>query len=233
MLKSISKFISPRNMTTTNSNKKRESHSVLMAGLDAVGKIQLICRLKYGKSVFTSPSYDIDMVTTTVHDTITGITADFSVTALPGYWVQRGFTPLYFQQLLQQRQPLPAAIIFVVDSVRPDTLDDAKQTLWSICEAYEGLVRGEQPGSLVLLVFANKQDVNGAMSIPVIKDYLDLERRASVNMRWHIRGTETCFGSGIQEGLIWLDTQLSASSSVKTTSSSASTAMSVTSMTKE
>lgn len=197
-----------------------------MVGLDAVGKTQLIYKLKYGETVPTFPSHNMDMETITVHDTITDITANFNITVLPGNYVQRGLTLLYFQQLIQQWKLLPVALIFVVDSVRPDTLENAKYAMWRICETYEALAREEQEkkengqaGSLVLLVFANKQDVDGALSIPDIKDSLGLEERASVNMRWHIRGTETCLGSGIRDGLFWLDSQLSASSSATTTSS--------------
>ncbi|KAG0279157.1 hypothetical protein BGZ96_002052 [Linnemannia gamsii] len=124
----------------------------------------------------------MDMETISVHNTV----AD--TTVLPGEWVQREFRLLYFQQLLQQRKPLPTAIIFVVDSVRPDTLEDAKQ------------------------------DMDGAMSIPDIKESLDLEDRVAANMRWHIRATETCLGSENWDGLIWLDSQLSASPSAITTS---------------
>lgn len=215
MFQSIRKFMSPQNMTftTTNNKKKREPHSVLMAGLDAVGKTQLMHKLKYNKTVSTTPSLDTRNETITVHDAVTDITTDFNVTILTGFSVQHGYTLQYLQRLRHQRKPLPAAIVFVVDSVRPETLYEAKEVLWAICETYEALAKEQeqeqwQAGSLVLLVFANKQDSEGAMSIPDVKDSLDLEGRASKSMRWHIRGTETCFGSGIREGFVWLDTQL-------------------------
>lgn len=83
----------------------------------------------------------------------------------------------------------------VVDSVQPETLFEAKER-----EQEKG-----QAGSLVLLVFTNKQDSEGAMSTPVVKDSLNLEGQASKSMQWHIRETEICFRSDIQEGFIWLN----------------------------
>ncbi|KAG9065035.1 Arf GTPase arf1 [Linnemannia hyalina] len=71
-----------------------------------------------------------------IRNAITDITADFDVTILTGLSVHHGYTLQYLQQL-RHHKPLLAAIVFVVDSIKPETLYEANEVLWTICETYE------------------------------------------------------------------------------------------------
>jgi signal recognition particle receptor subunit beta len=94
------------------------------------------------------------------------------------------------------------AIICVVDSSDVRRIDQARNSLWRLYEEYETVLRDS-----VLLVFANKQDCLGAMSVTEVKDRLGLEVQ-SERRRWHIRGSVATTGDGLMEGMEWMATQL-------------------------
>ncbi|KAG0211050.1 Arf GTPase arl1 [Mortierella sp. NVP41] len=176
-------------------------------GLDGVGKTQILLRLQTGQRVSTTPSLDIDLKTITVSDT------EFSIKVLVGTFIRRG---TYSEWFMRDRLLLePSAVIWVVNSADRDGFVEAKEALWRFFEVYDAAQQQEvKAEKSILLVLANKQDVEGAMSIADIKDELDLEGRTE-GRRWHIQGTETIFGSGLEEAFAWLDTQLSGSPLIK------------------
>ncbi|KAF9093188.1 ADP-ribosylation factor-like protein 5B [Mortierella sp. GBA35] len=191
MLKNISNLFS----ITHNKPKKREPHKVVMMGLDGVGKTQILLRLQTGQRVSTTPSLDIDLKTITVSDT------EFSIKVLVGTFIRRG---TYSEWFMRDRLLLePSAVIWVVNSADRDGFVEAKEALWRFFEVYDAAQQQEvKAEKSILLVLANKQDVEGAMSIADIKDELDLEGRTE-GRRWHIQGTETIFGSGLEEAFAW------------------------------
>lgn len=66
----------------------------------------------------------------------------------------------------------------------------------------------------VLLVFANKQDLPNAMSVPEITDKLMLY--SIRNRHWYIQSACATAGDGLFEGLDWLSTTLANKSYVPT-----------------
>lgn len=54
----------------------------------------------------------------------------------------------------------------------------------------------------VLLVFANKQDLQNAMSVSEMIEKLSLNSLTS--RRWHVEATCATTGEGLYEGLNWL-----------------------------
>ena len=52
------------------------------------------------------------------------------------------------------------------------------------------------------MIFANKQDLAGSMSIPEITDKLSLDKLRS--RKWFIQGSNATTGDGLYEGLDWL-----------------------------
>ena len=86
-------------------------------------------------------------------------------------------------------------LIFVVDSSDTKRIEYAKEEL-------QRLLNEDGLEDAALLVFANKQDLSGAMSSTEVAEKLDL---ASVNDReWYIQGTCAMTGDGLYEGLDWL-----------------------------
>lgn len=87
------------------------------------------------------------------------------------------------------------AIIYVVDSVDRERLGLAKEELVAMLEE-------EELKDAAILVFANKQDMEGALSVTEVSDALGL---SSLKTRqWHICKTSAVKGEGLHEGLDWL-----------------------------
>ncbi|KHN05525.1 ADP-ribosylation factor [Glycine soja] len=90
-------------------------------------------------------------------------------------------------------------LIYVVDSLDRERIGKAKQEFQTIIN---------DPFMLhsIILVFANKQDLKGAMSPREICEGLGLFDLK--NRKWHIQGTCALRGDGLYEGLDWLSTTL-------------------------
>lgn len=95
-------------------------------------------------------------------------------------------------------------IIFVVDSNDRDRLENASSEL-------NGLLNEPELNNAVLLVFANKQDLQSSLSVAEIADGLGLSRLRG--RKWHIQGSSATRGEGLYEGFDWLANTLQQSSS--------------------
>lgn len=91
------------------------------------------------------------------------------------------------------------AIIFVVDSVDVDRLPVAKSELMA-------MLQEEDLKDAKLLVFANKQDQDGALGAADISQALGLD--TIKNRQWTIQQTCARKGEGLFEGFDWLVTQI-------------------------
>ena len=85
-------------------------------------------------------------------------------------------------------------VIFVIDSTDKDRIDEAK-------EEVHKLMSEEELIDAPLLIFANKQDSNGCMSVAEITEKLDLHKLKK--REWFIQGSSGLTGYGLQEGLNW------------------------------
>jgi len=91
------------------------------------------------------------------------------------------------------------AIIYVVDSTDVDRLEISKQELHSMLEE-------EELKDTLLCVFANKQDMEGALDEAAISEALGLSQLKG--RTWTIFKTSATKGVGLVEGLDWLCTQI-------------------------
>lgn len=90
-------------------------------------------------------------------------------------------------------------LIFVVDSSDKQRMNEAKIELHKLLEE-EDLTNAH------VLVFANKQDVIGALNVNDVKHALGLVDITSHN--WFIQPTVATKGDGLYQGLDWLATQI-------------------------
>ena len=86
-------------------------------------------------------------------------------------------------------------MIFVVDSNDRERANDASDEL-------HRMLQEDELRDAVLLVFANKQDLPNAMSIPDITEKLGLHSLR--NRKWYIQAACATTGDGLYEGLHWL-----------------------------
>ena len=158
---------------------------ILMVGLDGAGKTSILYKLKVGDIVPTVPTVGFNV------ETVEYKNVTFTVWDIGG---QDRLRPLW-KQYYQGTQGL----IFVVDSNDPRRMDEARE------EVHKMLAEDELK-NVVLLIFANKQDLPHAMSTGDVTTKLALHSLTNTN--WYIQATTATTGDGLHQGLEWLTQQL-------------------------
>ncbi|KAG8702529.1 hypothetical protein FRC09_004686, partial [Ceratobasidium sp. 395] len=87
------------------------------------------------------------------------------------------------------------AIIYVIDASDQDRLQTSRAELLT-------MLAEEELKGVPVLVFANKQDMPGALPSGEISDRLGLAG-AEKNREWSVRGSCATKGEGLEEGLDW------------------------------
>uniref|UniRef100_A0A4W5LNI4 ADP-ribosylation factor n=1 Tax=Hucho hucho TaxID=62062 RepID=A0A4W5LNI4_9TELE len=164
-----------------------KENNLKKVGLDAAGKTTVLYKLKLGEVVTTIPTIGFNV------ETVEYKNISFTVWDVGGQHVIRPLWKHYYQNT--------QGLIFVVDSNDPERINDATEELQNMLEE-------DQLRDVVLLVFANKQDLPNAMSVSDITNKLGL-RKLQLNTPWFVQATCVTQGSGLLEGLDWLADQLS------------------------
>nr|ANM86091.1 ADP-ribosylation factor 1 [Stygiella incarcerata] len=154
---------------------------ILMVGLDAAGKTTILYKLKLGEIVTTIPTIGFNV------ETVEYKNINFTVWDVGG---QDKIRPLWRHYYSNTQ-----GLIFVVDSNDRDRISDAHDEL-------HRMLSEDELRDAVLLVFANKQDLPHAMSVPEIRDKLGLP--SIRNRKWFIQSSCATTGDGLYEGLDWL-----------------------------
>ena len=91
-----------------------------------------------------------------------------------------------------------AGIIWVVDSVDRVRLEQCRDALFE-------LLHQERLAGATLLIFANKHDIEGALSSQEIAQLLQLETHESLKKRhWSIQSCSAVEGEGLEAGIDWM-----------------------------
>ncbi|CAG8440318.1 7600_t:CDS:10, partial [Ambispora gerdemannii] len=155
---------------------------ILILGLDGAGKTTILYRFQIGEVVTTIPTIGFNV------ETVTYKNIKFQVWDLgEGQTSIRPYWRCYYANT--------DAVIYVVDSVDRDRINTAREELHAMLEE-------EELRESALLVFANKQDMDGAMSVTEVSDSLRLDTLK--NRQWTIYKTSAVKGDGLTEGLDWL-----------------------------
>eukprot|EP00669_Euglena_mutabilis_P009860 TRINITY_DN4674_c0_g1_i1.p2 TRINITY_DN4674_c0_g1~~TRINITY_DN4674_c0_g1_i1.p2 ORF type:complete len:161 (-),score=73.39 TRINITY_DN4674_c0_g1_i1:185-667(-) len=156
-----------------------------MLGLDAAGKTTILYKLRLGELVATLPTIGFNV------ETVQYKNISFMIWDVGGQDKLRRLWRHYFENV--------DALIFVVDTNDKERVHIAKEELHRLM--------GE-PALLdaTLLVFANKQDLPGALSVSEVVTKLQLP---SLKGRvWSAQPTCALTGEGLYEGLDWLSAHL-------------------------
>lgn len=157
---------------------------IVMLGLDSAGKTTALYRLKFHQYLNTVPTIGFNCEKVRVKsESIKGVT--FVVWDIGG---QDKLRPLW-----RSYTRCTDGIVFVVDSVDEERMEEAKMEL---------LRTAKQPDNvnIPILVLANKQDLPGA------KDHIEIARALGLNELppshlWHVQPACAVIGDGIEEGL--------------------------------
>ncbi|KAF2102672.1 ARF/SAR superfamily [Rhizodiscina lignyota] len=155
---------------------------LLMLGLDAAGKTTILYNLKLEQDVTTIPTVGFNVETVTYKNT------KFNVWDVGGQDKIRPLWRHYFSGT--------QGLVFVIDSNDRDRLDEARTELARI-------IQDREMKDALLLVFANKQDIPGAMRPDELSRRLKLDEIAK-NHIWKVEPSCATTGEGIFEGLEWL-----------------------------
>eukprot|EP00930_Biecheleria_cincta_P034999 TRINITY_DN24114_c0_g1_i1.p1 TRINITY_DN24114_c0_g1~~TRINITY_DN24114_c0_g1_i1.p1 ORF type:complete len:236 (+),score=51.59 TRINITY_DN24114_c0_g1_i1:77-784(+) len=159
---------------------------ILMVGLDAAGKTTILHKLRLGTVETTIPTIGFNVETLEYKKGRSNIV---SFTA----WDVGGRDKI--RPLLRHYYQVTDALVFVVDSHDRERLEDAREQLQRMLPEHE---LTDAP----LLVFANKQDLPGAMKSVELVELLGLAKIR--NRQWYIQESCATAGDGLFEGLDWL-----------------------------
>jgi ADP-ribosylation factor protein 1 len=162
----------------------KEEFRVLMVGLDAAGKTTILHRLKLGEVLITTPIMGFNV------ETIEYKNISLNVWDVGGQDKLRPLWHYYFQHT--------QGIIYVVDSSDHDRIGEARDEL-------QRLLNDDELCNAVLLVFANKQDLPGAMNPDEISKSLGLH---SLRRPWFVQSCCATSGEGLYEGLEWFSRKM-------------------------
>lgn len=159
---------------------KKQQARILMHGLDAAGKTTILYKLKLGEVVTTIPTIGFNVETVEYNN--------IAMTC----WDVGGRDKI--RPLWRHYYPNTNAIIFVVDANDRDRMDQVKDEIFR-------LEREDELAGMPLMVYANKQDLAGALSAVELVDRLDLRK---LSRPWGCQDTAALSGEGLHEGLDWL-----------------------------
>jgi ADP-ribosylation factor protein 1 len=156
---------------------KPKSYRIVIGGLDAAGKTTVLYKLKLGEVVTTIPTIGFNVETVSCTSSMKGSSVDFVMWDVGGRDKSRTL-------FLRHYAPNSSAILMCVDSNDRERIDEVREYIDNILKI-EGLE------GVPLLVFANKQDIKGAMTPEEVEDALHLHnikdrpyRESSVLCDW-------------------------------------------------
>ncbi len=161
-----------------------QSLHIVMLGLDSAGKTTVLYRLKFNEFVNTVPTIGFNTEKIKLSNgTAKGISCHF--------WDVGGQEKL--RPLWKSYSRCTDGIIYVVDSVDVDRLEEAKTELHKVTKF------AENQGT-PLLVIANKQDLPKSLTVTEIEKHLALHE-LSPSTTYHVQPACAIIGEGLHEGM--------------------------------
>ena len=169
-------------LTILKKQKEKEKEiRLLMLGLDNAGKTTIVKKFNAEDVDLISPTLGFNIKTLHFNGFKLNIWDVGGQTSLRSYWRN------YFEET--------DGLIWVVDSSDRARLNDCKKELHL-------LLQQERLAGASLLVFANKQDIAGALTQHEIRDVLSLDDITS--RHWRIAACSGYTGAGLLDGVDWV-----------------------------
>ncbi|KAH7817388.1 Arf1h [Monocercomonoides exilis] len=163
---------------------------IFLFGLDAAGKTSILYKLSLNKFIQTIPT--IGFNTEEVH--YKKIT--FNIWDIGGGKEIRRLWHVYCEKM--------DALVIAIDTA--DVSRIACETMGCgdcLKEYVHFLLQQKEAGNIPLLIYANKQDLSGAVGPEYIREKLELDR-VCAERSWHIQPCSALTGDGLLDGLEWL-----------------------------
>uniref|UniRef100_A0A6B2LLI4 ADP-ribosylation factor n=1 Tax=Arcella intermedia TaxID=1963864 RepID=A0A6B2LLI4_9EUKA len=165
----------------------KKEYKILMVGLDAPGKTTILYKLKLGDIVTTIPTIGFNVETISLHS------RNYTLWDVGGPDKIRALWRHYYEGI--------DATIFVIDANDVQRLEEA------IFE-WKRLAYAVELANVPSLIFANKQDLPGALPPEEIESMMGITARYGRFM--HVQGSIATQGVGLAEGFAWLNSALDA-----------------------
>ncbi|CAI5744014.1 unnamed protein product [Peronospora destructor] len=163
--------------------EKEKEIRILMLGLDNAGKTTILKKFMGQDITEISPTLGFDIQTFEYKD------FKLNVWDVGGQQTIRSYWRNYFEQT--------DGLVWVVDSADRRRLESCKREL-------ANLLTQEKLAGATLLIFANKQDLPGALPSAEIADALGLHSAQFSRRHWSIISCSAVTGAGLVEGIDWL-----------------------------
>lgn len=164
---------------------KLHNYKLCMVGLDNAGKTTTLFKLHLGEVVNTQPTIGSnveEVIYKNIHLHIWDLGGQESI--------RSSWSTYYFDA---------QGIVMVVDSTDEKRLPIVKQEL-------DRLIASEELSKAVILVYANKIDLEPRMEVAEIAQRLGLHNIKS--HAWHIQPCSAIKGMGLEDGIAWLSKKL-------------------------
>lgn len=160
---------------------KQPEAQVLLLGLDNAGKSTLLYKMKYNACVSTVPTvgFNVEMLESRKNRRSIAVT----VWDIGGQRRMREHWKGFHQDA--------ATVAFVVDSSDTERMEEARREL-------ENTLRSEQLRGSPVILLANKQDVDGALTATEVQDRFNLRKMCAAR-DWFVQPCSASTGFGVQE----------------------------------
>jgi len=158
-----------------------KEHKVIIVGLDNAGKTTILYQFLMGEVVQTTPTIGSNV------EEVRWKNIQFCMWDIGGQESLRKDWSTYYATA--------EFLIFVIDSTDRERLHVSKSELYN-------MLANEELRHASLLVFANKQDVKGSMTMSELSEQLNLT--SIRDHGWHLQACCALSGEGLYQGLEWL-----------------------------
>jgi ADP-ribosylation factor-like protein 5B len=162
-----------------------DNFKLVILGLQNAGKTTILYRLSLGQLVSTQPTIGSNV------EEISHNNVKFQAWDLGGQESMRSVWDVYYIGT--------DAIIYVIDSADTCNYEESKTQLLK-------LLQNDELKSTVLLIFANKQDLDTVQPVDELVKIYGLDQVK--NHLWHMQPCSAKTGEGLMAGLKWLSDQL-------------------------
>ncbi|CAD2220177.1 Arf/Sar family, other [Angomonas deanei] len=163
-------------------------YKLLILGLNNAGKTSILYHLQLGHSIQTQPTLGGNTEQLTITNPSTTNTITFTCWDLGGQEQLRDAWKLYYEQT--------DAVLFVIDAAEPNRFATAKTILHKL------LTEEPELRQSILLVLANKQDLDSASSPAELMEVLELGKFK--DRTWTLMGCSASTGESLNEAMAWV-----------------------------
>ncbi len=158
---------------------------MVMVGLDAAGKTTIMYKMKFGETAKTIPTIGFNV------EQIEYKKLTITLWDIGGQDKIRDLWKHYYENT--------EALIYVVDSSDTERLDLATEEMYK-------MLNDDSLSKAPVLIFANKQDLPGALSPNELINKMGL--RNIKGREWLVQGCTAVEGKGLTEGMDWMASTL-------------------------